>query len=126
MMVPSTNFLNPFLFPSIFPSFRYLFSNSFPISHLPFFDFISTAKAVQIPIWETLQKRYESLTPKNKISLNESFGSFEQIELAYYQEMALNKFERRVSKQIQSLIIALATILELLARKSIGDFVISI
>jgi len=120
-----TNDLNTFLFfPAIFPSFSYFYSNHFPLSYFSFPGIMARAKAVQIPICETLKRRYESIKQKTKISLHESLQTFGEIERVYSQVMALNRPGKRDFKQIQSL--ALATILELLLQKSICDFVFSI
>jgi len=124
---PPTNYLNTFLvFPAIFPSFPYFYSNHFPLSYVSFHEIMTRATAAQIPICQTLQRRYESIKQKTKISLNESLQTFGEIERVYSQVMALNWPGKRGFKQIQSLIVALATLLELLLRKSIRDFVFSI
>ena len=105
----------------LYQSYTYLYSSLFPFSC--FSSFIKLAKEAQIPVSDLLKRNYDSIKQKGKIKFKETILTFEKIEFQHYQMMAMNKLEKQGLRRFKSLILALSTILELLLRKSIGNFV---
>jgi len=103
-------------FPSFYPNF-----NPFPMNYFRYF--LSIAKTAQLQISEALLRKYDFIKKKTQISLNHSILTFDGIESLYNQISSLSTIEKKAFTQVQTLFVALSTILELLLKKRIENLV---